>query len=200
MGVDLTHLRQECGGEGGRLHRRVWQSYCACLLVFLVLLVCPKQNIPFAWEGGEEEGIIVMRAPPVKLFKLFVVNWVRIVFFFSPLSKSSKVFGHIPRKINYKQQLIFLCFLSLKAIKIQWNWERVDLLKFPKGRASFRITLLIWKPLLHWESVGLQSPKTLVLMVLLSPWKNAEGSKKWVPTERSANIRSVLELGSCSSI
>lgn len=52
------------------------------------------------------------------------------------------MFGHIPRKINYKQQLIFLCFLSLKTIKVQWNRERADLLKFPKGRASFRITNL----------------------------------------------------------
>lgn len=82
-----------------------------------------------------------MRAPPVKLVKLLAVNFVRIVFFF-PLSKPGVMFGDIPRKINYKQWLIFFCFLSLKAIKDQWNRERADLLKLPKGRASFRITLL----------------------------------------------------------
>lgn len=94
------------------------------------------------WEGGDEEGTITMRAPTVKLVKLLAVNLVRIVIFFSPLSKPSIMFEHITRKINSKQWLIFFCFLSLKAIKDQWNRERADLLKFPKGKASFRITLL----------------------------------------------------------
>lgn len=43
--------------------------------------------------------------------------------------------------MDYKQWLIFLGFLSLKAIKDYWNMERTDLLKFLKGKASFRIAL-----------------------------------------------------------
>lgn len=59
----------------------------------------------FPWEGGDEEGTITMRAPPVKLVKLLAVNLVKIVFF-SPLSKPSVMFGHIPRKINYNFPLL----------------------------------------------------------------------------------------------
>lgn len=47
-------------------------------------------------------------------------------YFFPPLAKPNVMFDYILRTLNYKQWLIFLSFLSLKAIKDQWDGESTD--------------------------------------------------------------------------
>lgn len=72
MGVDFSHPMQECGGEGGMAPQKgVTISLClsSCLINYWSIL-----SKIFTWEGGDEEGAIIMRTPPVKLFKLLVVN------------------------------------------------------------------------------------------------------------------------------
>lgn len=172
-----------------------WCGNLTVLVFWPYLLYWSILSKVFPLEVGDEEGAITMRAPPVKLFKLLAVNWVRIVCFF-PFSKPSVTFGHIPRKLNYKRRLIFPCFLSLKAIKGQWNRETANLLKFPKGRASFRITLVIWEALAALGGCSFAISKNHRLDGALNPWKNTKGVKNESifpanPIERAANIRNV---------